>query len=266
MGLSAAASLCLTGCVSGVTDLDDEELGEAADAIINLNSLDLASMNLRSTRLSPLNPAMLPADAKAAIEDPGKQGVEARKALRYIVECAQPAGTSFDFAWTDGGGAAHLESYPGRIGLAPGWMHAPATQDDLAWVSACLVSKANRYGAVVEISSRGSGGALAAYDMAEYATFVHLEGAFWGDLFASLPVAYACTNPPEQPYALSKQRECASGIPAPPGTEDGCGDTKMVGDCAVQCTSFEPLLGYYSGCFEAPGDPESSHVVTVYLD
>src|SRR5690606_3498154 len=126
---------------------------------------------------------------------------------------------------------------------APGWAHAPATPEEQSWVSACLISKANRYGATVLISSRGSEGALPTFHRAELAGYKHLEGDFWGEVFASPPVAYSCTNLPEEPYAISQQREWASGIPAPPGVEDGCGYIQMVGSCEVLCSAFDSKMG-----------------------
>lgn len=281
LGLIPAGCLLLAGCAIDAGDAGDagdrgERLGAADDAIvllnsvnlnsINLNSINLNSVNLNSVNLNALDPAALNPTVRAAVEDPGPLGAQAREALRYIVGCALPASTSFDFSWTDSAGTLRQESYPGLLGLAPTWANAPASNADTGWLSACLISRANRYGTPVEISSRGGHGVLAALDQEELDTYNHMEGAFWGDLFASPPVAYSCSNPAEVAHARQLQRDCASGAPREDGGVDGCGMIQMVGSCADRCTKYNNPKGYYSDCSSTAGGPESSQVITVYLE
>src|SRR5262245_20104432 len=99
VGLSAVACLFLAGCVSDVSDAEDENVGEAEGAWKNQNSLDLGSVQFGEIHLHPLSPATLPPDAQLAIQDPGALGAEARATMRYIVNCVQPELSSFKFSW-----------------------------------------------------------------------------------------------------------------------------------------------------------------------
>ena len=266
LDLLPAACLLLAGCAFDAGGEQAESLGEAEEAIVIGNSINLNSINLNSVKLNALQPASLNATAKAAIQDTGALGEGAREALRYIVGCALPANTSFNFSWTDAAGVLRQESYPGLLGLAPAWANAPASQADTGWVSACLISRANRYGTPVEISSRGGHGVLAALNQAELDAYAHLEGSFWGDLFASPPVAYSCSNPAELTYAREQQRDCATGTVREDGGVDGCGMIQMVGPCADRCEYYNNPKGYYSDCSTIAGGDESSRVITVYLE
>jgi hypothetical protein len=228
---------------------------------INLNGINLNGINLNALQMSALND-----DARAAIEDPGASGDLARHALRYIVSCALTDEDSFAFSWTDAGGAVHQESYLGLLGLAAGWSSGPISTKDAEWVSACLISRVNRYGVSVLISSRGKHNELKHVDDVEVETFTHREGAFWGNLFSATPEAYSCHDAGTVTFARQHQRACAAGHLDEQGQVVPCGIVQILGSCDEICAKEQPKYGYYRKCDAGGSSGQKDEVVTVFLD
>ena len=132
-----------------------------------------------------------------------------RQLLDYVVSCALPAGVELESAGYRFGGA---------LGLAPGWLHAAPDEREQRAISACLLARTNLHGRRVEISLRSAAAgpragaaepravavdprAVAAEppaglraDASERVRFARREGSFFGNLFASPAVAYACAG------------------------------------------------------------------------
>jgi hypothetical protein len=254
----------------------DETIGQAEGAVINtnalnlnalnLNALNLNALNLNALNLNALNLNALGVEALSVLYDPGLSGDLARHAMQYIVSCALDSNDSFSFTWTDGAGVPHDESYPGHLGLAPHWLDGPLAPAEADWVSACLISRANLYGVSVQISSRGKHAALKHPDEAELSAFTRREGAFWGDLFSTSPVAYACHEPAEVSHARQAHRDCAAGHVGALGQVEDCGIIEIAGACDDLCTGIHAQYGYRKRCGTSPGAPdETKRVVTVFL-
>jgi hypothetical protein len=233
------------------------------DNAMNLNAMNLNAMNLNAMNLNALTAAALDPAALAQLQDPGPTGDLARQLLRYTVSCALDAGQSFAFTWFDAAGAEHDEVYTGLLGLATSWISGPIGPRPRAWVSACLISRVNYYGTSVMLSSRGIHPALNSTSAAEIAAYTALEGAFWGDLFVTPRVAYACEDPIDEAHARALSRVCAAGWLDDAGTPQPCGMIQRVGACSDVCTPRVGAGGHYPVC--GGGDASNAQVVTVYL-
>ena len=202
----ASTFVCMTllsGCIGSVDpemSADDELVGEAESAVIgenalNLNALNLNALNLNALNLNALNLNGLSLTNLAAIQNPGSSGTLARLALRYMASCALTSNQSFSFSWTDLLGTVHNEVYPGLLGLAPTWTHWPLCIEQQRMVSACLAARVNYYEVPVVISARSVTEPLKTLTSSqEKIDYPHIEGAFWGNLFAPVPFLNACYN------------------------------------------------------------------------
>tara|TARA_R110002049_G_scaffold305535_1_gene502486 strand:+ start:19192 stop:19872 length:681 start_codon:yes stop_codon:yes gene_type:complete len=117
---------------------------------------------------------------------------ESRMVLEYVVQCALPA-TVTAKATYDG----QEFRFPGAIGIAPNWRLRALTHEEQAAVSACMLARTNAFGIPVQISIRSDDGPLArissfATSQSERRSFPVFEGAFFGNVFAQPPAAYAC--------------------------------------------------------------------------
>lgn len=257
---------------SGEAIVEDEATTEGESLLLQENALaengvNLNGVNLNGVNLNALEISALSLEARAALQDPGAAGDLARHAMRYIVSCALEADAAFDFSWTDGSGVQHDVSYQGLMGLAPGWQSAPLSDDEAEWVSACLISRVNRYGASVLLSSRGGHAKLKRAEDDENAAFTHREGTFWGNLFSASPTAHACFDPANVDHARQQQRACAAGHVDAQGAVAPCGMIQILGSCEDLCQSAHPQRGYYRKCSPtgAASDREDN-VITVFLE
>lgn len=201
---------------------------------------------------------------------------EGRELLEYVVTCAIPAevvlvgtheGVTYEF--------------PGDIGLARRWLDHDLRESEQRWVSACLLSRVNRFNVEVTISIRGPHKALKVSE-SEAADYAIEEGAFYGDVFqdAEEPLVWnACRgrNEASSESGDLDLRDCTEPDPANPGFTL-CGFT-YAGDCAdwvkpknaYACKKFrtpkphggdcagdevggpEYRGGYYEDCHDSPG-------------
>ncbi len=256
-----------SGC-GGRQGGDGADLGTASSALISGNGLSgdaLGGSGLTGYMLAPnpLTPSTIGSDAMSAIQDPSANGDLSRKLLEYTVGCAFDATQSFDFSWVDASGVTHDESYPGQIGLATDWSSQAIGSAEELWVSACLVSRVNYYGVHVEISSRGANDALAV-GSDEASTYTMQEGAFFGNVFASTPTAFACDYLTDDDYSQSLDRDCAAGHIDDLGNLESCPNVQRVGSCdALGCT-LDDTGTFYTSC-QGPDGSTTDQVVTVYL-
>jgi len=251
----------------GLAEDDSDVVGKAEHTINILNALlpealtaggDLAKAPLSLDVMSP--------ETREAIKEPSERGRLARMFLKYAVGCALEPGHGVSFSWNDLHGDVHNESYEGLAGLAPSWESAPLDEAGQQWVTACLGARTNRYGHEVEISMRGSADALAATDDAEIHEFMYEEGAFWGNLFASVPYLRTCHDPENVGRARRTERDCAAGLASDERAD--CGIMEIMGSCAEQCASLGEGL-YETGCpaleSGVPSGEKTEYVITVFL-
>ncbi|WP_437730701.1 hypothetical protein [Sorangium sp. So ce1335] len=241
---------------------------------IALNALTQTALTPLTLSQRALAPGALTSSSLAVIQNPGTDGALSRELLRYVVSCALRPDQSFSFTWTDSGGVAHAETYPGHLGIADWWAYGPLTDPFYQrWISACLASRTNWYGVSVNISLRGSQSPLAS-QWAERSAYTVREGAFWGNVFSSTPYLRACHAPSGAARARTLKRECAVGhLATDPATgatvTQPCGPIALVGSCDTICDRVpDQNGGYYSRCLDNPATSSTAYtevLITSFL-
>jgi hypothetical protein len=271
VGIFPAVALLLAGCVGAPGSQEDRE-GEVGTApsellgtnALNMNALNMNALNMNALNMNALNMNALSPTNLAAIQSPTATGDLARQLLKYTVSCALDATQSFSFSWTDASGVVHNETDWGLLGLAQHWDTNPLSSTDAEWVSACLLSRTNWYGTSVSISARGPTSTLKTYDPGELTTHTQQEGVFWGNLFATNPVAYSCDYAPNAAHSRSLYRDCATGHLDANNHLVDCGMLHRVGSCASYCDPINSAGTYYPKCEDSAG-VESKIVLTIFL-
>ena len=161
---------------------------------------------------------------------------DGRQLLKYLVGCALPRGAQ---ATLDVDGERRV--FEGELGLAPRWMHAALAPAEQRLVSACLLARANHFARPVRISLRGRNGRVppaldgARVPTVEAARYARFEGAFFGNVFATPPRAYACTgeapSPARRAWLESLMRVCTLTPGFPTSEVSRCG-MRLVGRCS----------------------------------
>ena len=268
---SGLAALLLAGCGTGSLDsLDEGPSGEAAEALENPNAMNPNAMNpnaMNPNAMNPnaLNPTAISATAMLALQDPGSAGELSRQLLKYTVSCALDTTQSFSFSWIDTQGAVHAEVYPGLLGLVPSWATRALDTAGQRWVSACLASRVNWYGTPVMLSSRGAHTNLRTQSATERSDFPNLEGAFFGNIFMTNPVVYACYTAPNIAHSRSLLRDCAAGHVDSSGNVVDCGPVQILGDCADYCAPLDAAGLYFPSCARVSEGSTIVTIVTTYL-
>lgn len=167
-----------------------------------------------------------------------------RELLAYFVSCAVPR----DITLVADHHGHHYE-FPGDIGLAPKWIDRSLNKPEQRWVSACLISRVNKFAISIPISIRGPHNALTV-TADEADEFSLEEAAFYGNIFTPLdePIIWVACRGRSQAAGEGgglSMRDCAEPDPDNPGLTM-CGFT-YAGDCAdwskpknaYACKSFE---------------------------
>lgn len=229
------------GCV---TD-GEPELGTTETHVETPNRLAanrLAANRLAANRLAANGLAGSTTDLATLASD--EAGVEL---LTYMVSCALPAGDSL---------AVGAYVFAGQVGLAPKWTERGMKDSERRWVSACLLARVNLFGVSVQLSLRGTTGALTTPNT-ERTGYTLLEGAFYGDVFSTTQVMDACTSrlkATAPQISTMPLRECT----VPDGTGlTRCGFT-ATGICEDVCTGTAG--DRYTSC------GPSAEVISVYLE
>jgi len=275
--LTVVVSLVTAAC-GGTLEQDEESVGAIEEGLecenalnpnaLNPNALNPNALNPNALNPNALNPNALSPGALAAIQMAGPDGALSRQLLRYVVSCAFAPTQSFSFSWTDELGVFHHETYGGMLGLATTWMNHALSQSDAQWVSACLASRVNWYGASVTISSRSSHPGLNKSGTPELTTYTHEEGSFWGNLFVANPQVFSCHHAANRPHSRGHLRDCAAGHLGVGGSVEECGILQIVGSCDARCLPLNPKGAYRPGCDDDLQDqqPPVSQVITVFLE
>jgi hypothetical protein len=152
-----------------------------------------------------------------------------KKIMRYLVECALPAGFQVDLTYR--GRSEILGS--GIAGLGPSLQTGIMNDIDQQRVSACMLARMNGLGVTVQIDMFGAMGPDApAFQSAGPGddAFPVREAAFYGNLFIPEHPAYACTD-----------------LPYTPGDWRSCKDT---GGGTYSCGVIEPEQVHCGAYFE----------------
>jgi hypothetical protein len=144
---------------------------------------------------------------------------EKRHQLQYLVSCALPQSIVL---YTQQG--TERFTFPGQMGLAPGWLHHPMTPAEERWVSACMLALVNYFGKHVEVSLRAEPPPVPFFQPSdeEKRQFTLFEGGFFGNLFGPKPVAYVCQGtrtPADDQAPVLHDRVCTT--PTNEKTPDG---------------------------------------------
>jgi hypothetical protein len=269
--LCGGSLLVGTGCIAAP---DDEAVATAEESVVVLNGMVLNGMVLNGMVLNgaptgamaagALSPGALAALAPGALQDPSQTGDLTRQLVRYAVGCAFTPSQSFAVTWTDSAGVVHDDVYAGDLGLAPGWATGPLGSAGQQMVTACLAARVNRFGVSVQISLRSQRDPLEdETTAAELAAYPYVEGAFWGNLFASQPWVKACYVQANVDHSRAAQRTCAAGYVDPTtGAVLECGIIDILGPCSRACSSFSSADQAYSGCFDPVTGGRSQYVIT----
>ena len=217
--MNTTLAICAFALLAGCVDDGTEDLGETQDAISSTN-------RLAANRL-----------AANSLETQGLMATEGgRELMTYVVGCAIPTGTSLTLQDPDG----VQYTYPGWIGLAPAWATRAPTVAERRWVTACLLSRTNVNGVLVNISMRSDTNTALLTSAAERDLYTRAEGAFYGDLFAPTPVTYACSNR-GWTALVGTFRACALSYN---GTSTDCGFI-YAGACTTACSD---KIAPFGGC------------------
>jgi hypothetical protein len=250
--MNPIAALCVAALAGGcVGELDDElSMSETQDALTSTNRLSsnrLSSNRLSSNRLSSnrLSSNSLEVQGLASTDS-------GREVLSYIVGCALPTGQSLTINV-----AGTTYTYPGWIGLAPGWATRVPTVSERRWVTSCLLARTNVNGVPVNISMRSDSNLSLLTSAAERTLYTQAEGSFYGDLFAPVPVTYACSNRGWSQLS-GTFRACAL---SPNGLTTDCGFT-YTGSCSNTATCTDTVAPF-GGC--KSGGTSYAEVITIFL-
>jgi len=241
-------ALSMTAC-GGEAELgEDEDLNVVQAAMMAENSLTWNSLTSNSLTSNSLTSNSLTSNSLTASSLTAGSPVTltladdplARQLFKYVVGCALPPSATINVTL---GGTSY--SFTGELGLAPEWGNPAGVCDAKCknWVSGCVLSRVNYLGEAVEISLRGNLPALSASAL-EKSLYPLREAAYFGDIFASPQVRYACTSP----SSLLISRVCG------PSTIDCVMD--VLGDCTTFCDKPKG-----DGSFPNCGPDKSSNFV-----
>lgn len=268
--------LVVIGFCSGCSNegpIDDEDAVQGENALVQYNALTTNALTTNALTTNALTTNALTtnalsADALSALEDPSIAGTNARSFMHYAVGCALSPSQTFDFTWTDSDAVEHQESYHGELGIAPGWAAGGIPVSSQKLVSACMIARVNYYGVTVKISIRSAKAPLETMPGSqELVDFPHVEGAFWGNLWAPVPNLKACYFGPNIAVSRAAHRDCAVGHILPNGALAECGPIDIVGPCSTVCQNLDGGGQYYPACVERPfiSNEKTKFVVTVGL-
>jgi hypothetical protein len=230
------------GCMTTVGEDEGENLGTAEEAALTSNALTSNALTSNALTSNALTSNALTSNALTsnaltsnALTSNALTDANARELLRYVVSCALPKGAKIEL--TIDGTAYRFE---GQLGLAPEWGLDGGSCDATCrgWVSGCVLSRLNYLGQAVPISVRGDSPALGTTP-AERGAFPKREAAYFGDIFASPQINYACLSP----GSTSLTRVCGPSL-------DGC-PVHVVAMCNDACDA-PSLQGAYPNCRDKP--------------
>jgi hypothetical protein len=249
-GIVFAALTLGTGCVSQSDEAAEVETSVTRVGLYGgtLNGLTTNGLTTNGLTTNGLTTNGLTTNGLATTEFrawfDGSAAEHSDMVMRYVARCALAKGTAL--TWTHPGTGERF-SWPGGLGLAPGWTRGAApTEAEQQVVSACLAAHTNKYGVQVPLSVQGEDGAGAAIPLAEgeRATFDEAEACFFGNLFTGEGI-YAGSDR-NLSAVESTARGCGLSSQAN-GQSAECAPMVHVGRCRQSCT-LDPTGSYYARC------------------
>jgi hypothetical protein len=140
-------------------------------------------------------------------------------------------------------------TFSGSLGIAPAWGTAACNAACQQRVSACVMARVNYLGQTVLISLRNS--SLLTTTPAEETAFPYVEGAYYGNIFTSPQVHFACKARGNSLISRSCGPDLTHAF------------TQIVGNCEDVCSYQDPDDGSFSGCLDSNNNVVND-VVTVY--
>jgi hypothetical protein len=165
--------------------------------------------------------------------------------MKYVYRCAAPAGTFLSWKNPTTG---VTYTWPGWLGLAPGWTGgAAATVAEQQVVTACLGALTNKYGVNVAIAVEGrtATGVQIPILPTELDTFSVKEACFFGNLFTGAGV-FSGIDHSIWANPLSSARACAFDNTAS-GANTECPPMVFVGKCSDYC-KVDSTKTFYETC------------------
>ena len=240
-------AILVAGCV--VEEPSTSDVGERVQAVSDQNRLSVNRLSLNRLSLNRLS-------LNGAASDGLETTEQGRELIVYLAKCAL---NPEDILVAEHDGVTY--EFPGLLGVAPEWEHAPLTPALQRWVSGCLLAHVNAFDTSVPISLRAA--EKLQFDISESVEFPVYEATFFGNLFNVDQVMYACTGDmPEVANVLSDDRvlRACSDATNPDGTS-AC-ELVTMGRCRDVCTAKAPGMGW-AGC--NGGDANYVEAVSVYL-
>lgn len=160
-----------------------------------------------------------------------------RAFLRYMSECALPADKVLFSNQDDG----RIE-FRGDLGLAPNWPNKAMNNQELHWVSACMLARTNYFSTPLAINLRANPAPNSAFktNSIDAENFPLHEGGFFGNIFQQPSQRYVCMGSRlnnEETLLRKLKRVCAVSDQGKDQTTDrtnplsACGFT-LVGACS----------------------------------
>jgi hypothetical protein len=285
-------ALMATACV-GDPDVSTRTQGVAEGNAIAINAIAINGIALNGIAINGIAINSLSNNLYVMTSTDLLATDEGREVLKYVVSCAIPTGTTLT-----GSHAGITYNFIGEIGLAPAWLGRGLRETEQRWVSACLLSRVNRFGVPVSISIRGPHQALTVTEE-EALVYSVEEGAFYGNVFQGVegPMVWNACRGRDQAVSETgtlELRDCTEPDPENPGLTL-CG-FNYTGDCGAwaqpdpyACEKYrEPVVrnvavgadglssrdfrgGFYEKCFDSAGFATWQHaerfpeVITVFV-
>jgi hypothetical protein len=255
--LRVLGCLVAAGILAGCGGTADDDLGRVQSAALSANALTANALTANALTANALTANALTANALTAnaltanaLTANGLKDPLAREFLKYAVSCALPDGASVNVT-VDG----QMYSFPGQLGLAPGWGERNGSCDGECqrWVSACMLARVDAAGVERMISVRGDNKALKPAPQ-EIKDYPMREGAYFGNLFIQGQPRFLCLSP----GSAQDLRVCGSSLKDCPMT--------VVGSCDDDCDNG--AFRSFSDCRTADHGRDAhiyNETVTVFL-
>ncbi|MBA3465084.1 MAG: hypothetical protein H0T46_34440 [Deltaproteobacteria bacterium] len=245
--------LVCTAALLGGCAMDEElTLSETRDEVVSTNRLAVNRLAVNRLAVNRLAVNRLAVNSLEAQDLMSTE--EGRDVMAYIVGCALRTGETVTLQDT----AGTQYTMAGWIGLAPAWATRAPTVSERRWVTACILARTNVNGVPVHISMRHDSNLALLTTAAERTQYSQVEGAFYGDLFASTSVWYACSNRGWTTLSPGTFRACAL---SPNGITTDCGFT-YTGAC-TNTTTCADKTAPFGGC--KAGGLTYNEVITINL-
>jgi hypothetical protein len=275
--ISISCVLAFTGCIAADGEGWDVDTAQGYGFSVNgfsVNGFSVNSLSKNGFSVNSLSKAALVKrrlDSDTLVFNQGSAGKladteDGRALLQYIARCALVEG-EFLRVYSSG----HTWDFPGVLGVAPEWEHAPLTKEGQEIMTACLLAHVNAFEVPVQISVRSW--FVAEAEELESVAFYYGDGAFYGNLYAGEPAKFSCGIRANRYFDESTQQietaaspDAKKRICAGEHTAADC-DFVFAGYCEEVCNQIERDGNQwrFGDCLGADGQ-RYPHAFTVWLE